>query len=119
MMMLTYSGSFESLKKMSAPDICGLLSNAYDNAIESCTLQKDAFIRTEVNTTRNYTVIQITNSISKKVRIQNNSMATTKDDKTTHGYGTIIMKRIAHKYGGNCTFTSTQNEFKVKIVLLT
>lgn len=115
----TYSGSFESLKNMTAPDICGLLSNAYDNAIECCTLQKNAYIRTEVNTTRNYTVIQITNSVSKKVRIQNNSMATTKDDKTSHGYGTVIMKRIAHKYGGSCTFSSTQNEFKVKIVLLT
>lgn len=115
----TYSGSFESLKKMSAPDICGLLSNAYDNAIECCTLQKDAYIRTEVNTTPNYTVIQITNSIAKKVRIQNNSIATTKDDKTTHGYGTVIMKRIAHKYGGSCTFSSTKDEFKVKIVLLT
>ena len=115
----TFTGALDTLEKVDAPDICGLLSNAYDNALEACQGVQDAYIHTEVQTTRNYTVIYISNSTREKVRIRNNSLATTKADKHTHGYGTSIMKRIAHKYNGSCTFHYEENVFRVKIVLLT
>jgi len=113
-----FSGSLENLSMMEAPDICGLFANAYDNAIEACLSQTNAFIDTQVSSTRNYTVIQITNSINKKIAIRSNNVATTKADKSSHGYGIDIMKRIANKYNGNCTLHSTDNTFTVKIVLL-
>ena len=113
-----FSGSLENLSMMDAPDICGLFANAYDNAIEACLSQSNAFINTQVSSTRNYTVIQITNSIHKKIAIRSNNIATTKADKYSHGYGIDIMKRIANKYNGNCTLHSNENEFTVKIVLL-
>lgn len=115
----TFSGSLEHLSSMDAPDICGLLANAYDNAIEACLSQSNAYIRTEVSTTRNYTVIQITNSVTGKVPIRSNRIATTKQDKQSHGYGIDIMNRIAHKYNGSCTLRSSDKELTVKIVLLT
>lgn len=115
----TFEGSLPDLQNMTAPDICGLFSNAYDNAIEACLSQKDAYIHTKANTTRNYTVIQITNSIEKKVPIRGNRIPTTKGDKKSHGYGIEIMKQIAKKYGGSCSLHSTDTEFEVKIVLLT
>lgn len=115
----TFEGSLNGLKNMAAPDICGLLSNAYNNAIEACLPQKDAYIHTKVNTTRNYTVIQIVNSIEKKVAIRGNRIPTTKGDKKSHGYGIEIMTQIAKKYGGSCSLHSSDTEFEVKIVLLT
>lgn len=115
----TFTGALDTLEKIEAPDICGLLSNAYDNAIEACQDLADAYIHTEVQTTRNYTVIYISNSTKEKVRIRNNCLTTTKADKHNHGYGTSIMKRIARKYNGNCTFHYEENVFRVKIVLLT
>lgn len=115
----TFSGSLSSLDKLEAPEICGLLSNAYDNAIEACLTQEHAYIRTQARTTRNYTVILITNSVTRKVSVQGTSIPTTKKDASSHGYGMEIMKRIARKYGGSCSFHCSQNEFEVKIVLLT
>lgn len=113
-----FSGSLENLSMMDAPDICGLFANAYDNAIEACLSQANAFINTQVSSTRNYTVIQITNSINKKIAIRSNSVATTKRDKSAHGYGIDIMKRIANKYNGTCSLHSNEHHFTVKIVLL-
>lgn len=114
-----FSGSLENLRMMDAPDICGLLANAYDNAIEACMGQDKAYIRTKVNTTRNYTVIEIVNSTKGKVPVRGNSVATTKKDRKSHGYGIEIMKQIAGRYHGDCSIHCDGKEFAVKIVLLT
>lgn len=114
----TFSGSLEQLAAMAAPDICGLLANAYDNAIEACLSQKSPFIRTAVSSTRNHTVIQIDNSVSHRVPVRGNQIPTSKKDKLSHGYGIHIMKRIALKYDGSCQFHSDDEMFTVKITLL-
>lgn len=114
-----FSGALNNLNALAAPDICGLLGNAYDNAIEACCRQSNAYIRTAVNATCNYTVIRIVNSVEKKVPIRGNHAATAKKDKEHHGYGMDIMKQIARKYNGSCTFDCDEREFTVKITLLT
>lgn len=114
-----FNGTLEALKKLEAPDICGLLSNAYDNALDACASIPNAYIRTRVSTTPNYTVIQITNPVLEKVHIRNNRVGTTKKEPHDHGYGMEIMKRIARKYHGECLFECTDTEFEVKIRLLT
>lgn len=114
----TFTGALTGLEHMTAPDICGLFSNAYDNAIEACLPQTGAYIHTTINTTRNYTVVQIVNSVEKKVVIRSNSAATTKKDRKSHGYGIDIMKRIAYKYNGSCSLHCDNGEFTVKITLL-
>jgi len=113
----TFNGSLEHLSTMDGPDICGLLANAYDNAIEACLPQHEPYIHTKVFTSRNYTAIQITNSVDKKVPIHDNQIASTKGEKESHGYGIKIMKQIAHKYGGKCTLHCNDKELTVKIVL--
>lgn len=117
--LFEFTGSLEALKKLDPPDICGLLSNAYDNALEACASIPSAYIRTRVTNTPNYIVIQITNPVIRKVTIHNNRISTTKKEIHSHGYGTDIMKRIASKYKGNCTFECTNEEFTTKIRLLT
>lgn len=114
----SFEGSLQHLQGMAAPDICGLFANAYDNAIEACIPLPDAYIHTKVHTTSNYTVIKISNPVSKKIFIRNNSIATTKKDMSFHGYGIDIMKRIAGKYKGSLTLKCDEKEFTVKIVLL-
>lgn len=115
----TFTGALSGFDALDAPDICSLLSNAYDNAIEACMSQENAYIRTTVHTTPNHTAIQIVNSVSKKVSIRNNRAASSKRDKAAHGYGIDIMRRIAYKYGGSCTLHCDKREFTVKIVVLT
>ena len=115
----TFTGTLFGLNTMSDPDICGLLANAYDNAIEACASQEHAYIHTKANSTKHHTYIEICNSIPKKVKINHNCLKTTKGDKYNHGYGIEIMKQIAHKYHGNCNITSSHTEFIVTITLLT
>lgn len=113
-----FSGSMENLKTMDAPDICGLLGNAYDNAIEACLGQAGAYIRTRVNATRNYTAIEIVNPVKGKVSVQGGRASSTKKDKKNHGYGIEIMRQIAGRYHGSCAIHCDGREFTVKILLL-
>ncbi|MCI5621565.1 MAG: GHKL domain-containing protein [Lachnospiraceae bacterium] len=115
----SFQGNFSSLEHMDGPDICGLLANAYDNAIEACLGQENAYIRTSAAATKNYITIEIRNSVAKKIRISNNRVTTTKADRNAHGYGLEIMKRIAGKYHGKCAFFCSDTEFSVTIFLLT
>ncbi len=114
-----FSGALNKLNALTAPDICGLLANAYDNAIEACLGQTQGYIRTRVNPTRNYTVIEIVNSVEGKVPVRGNSVTTTKKDKKAHGYGIKIMTQIARRYNGNCEICCDGKEFQLKLVLLT
>ena len=104
---------------MSDPDVCGLLANAYDNAIEACISQEHAYIHTKANSTKNHTFIEIRNSIPKRIKIHHNSLKTTKGDKYNHGYGLEIMKQIAHKYHGSCEISSSNTEFTLIFKLIT
>lgn len=115
----TFEGSLSGLSALSEPDICGLLSNAYDNAMDACLAQEHAYIHTLANSTTHHTYIKIRNSIPKKIRIRHNHLQTTKTDKQSHGYGIEIMKQIAHKYHGSCNISSTDTEFIVEIMLVT
>lgn len=115
----SFSGSLSGFDALEAPDICSLLSNAYDNAIEACRFQENAYIRTMVHTTRNYTTVQIVNPVLRKVSVQGGRVSSTKKDKKAHGYGIDIMKRIASKYNGSCTVHCDKQEFTVKISVLT
>ncbi|MCM1193836.1 MAG: GHKL domain-containing protein [Butyrivibrio sp.] len=114
-----FSGNLENLRGMAATDLCGLLANAYDNAIEACMTQTERYIRTRVSTTRNYTVIEIVNPVEKKVSVRGNSIPTGKKNKKDHGYGIEIMKQIAGKYNGSCTMRCDGREFCLKLALLT
>lgn len=114
-----FSGTLKNLSVMAAPDICGLLANAYDNAIEACLAQPERYIRTKVSATRNYTVIEIVNPVQKKVSVRGNGLSTTKKDRKAHGYGIEIMKQIAGRYNGSCAIHCDGKEFCLKIVLLT
>lgn len=115
----TFEGTLAHLDTMTEPDICGLLANAYDNAIEACLTQEQAYIHTKAHTTRNHTYIEIRNSIPKKIKIRSNQIKTTKEDKYNHGYGIEIMKQIANKYHGSCEISSSSTEFILTIKLIT
>ncbi len=115
----SFNGVLSGFDALEAPDICSLLGNAYDNAIDACRRQQNAYIRTTVHTTPNYTSVRIVNPVLRRVSIQGGRVSSTKRDKRNHGYGIDIMKRIADKYSGSCTLHCDKQEFTVNISVLT
>ena len=102
-------------------DICTLLGNLLDNAIEAC-LKVDndkRYISLWIMPTVGTMSIIIENSVSDKVEIVRNTVAlrTTKSNKRLHGIGLESVKSIVEKYDGEIALSCTENVFSVDIFM--
>ena len=80
-------------------DLCIILGNLFDNAIDSCMkFDGERFIRIYIDTLKNQLYISITNPASNIKRV-GKSFATTKN-KDAHGFGLMRIDRVVDKYNG-------------------
>ena len=101
-------------------DICVLLGNALDNAIEACEKIKSVdtlTIDVSSNCNSGFMFLSITNPVCEKVNISNNHITTTKENKTLHGFGLYSLHSVVKKYDGNVELKSTDDSFTVNIDL--
>lgn len=94
-------------------DICTILSNALDNAIEACVkLQnpKDRYINVKINTD-NGIFISVSNPSTEEPKKLAGIITTTKADKDNHGLGLKSIKRTVDKHGGDMLIKYENNVF--------
>lgn len=102
---------------VSEMDLCILLANIFDNAIEACYKQKNSDIHFEMNNRKNYLCIFLKNSVSKSVLGENPKLFTTKADKTIHGLGTQSVKNIIENNNGIVDYSEENEYFCCRIML--
>ncbi len=110
--------------KLSFPDddLCSLISNMMDNAIEESVRMKEAGkeygIRVEIYPRESYLFLRCLNRTDlDRIKKGEKGLRTTKKDITQHGYGTQIIERIAEKYNGCAEFGLEDGQFVVKVIL--
>ncbi len=81
-------------------DICVLLSNLLDNAIEASMLIKSPKIELSITNNGNYLCILVRNKIENSVLNKNSELHTTKKDTAAHGFGIYSVSQIVEKYDG-------------------
>ncbi len=105
---------------ISAVDICIILANALDNAIEACEKIADSsskIITVNCDYLKCIQLICITNSIAENIVIHNNNIETSKSDKSNHGIGLYNIRKTVEKYNGEFDITCEDNIFKLDIAL--
>lgn len=99
-------------------DLCIILSNAIDNAVEACRLcSGDKIINVYSGFKHGYFVFKIKNptvNINADGRI-----TTTKSDKINHGFGLANIKRTVKKYDGHVSTSCENNIFILDITVPT
>ena len=101
-------------------DLCVLLGNTLDNAIEACQkLPQDSVkaITVKCNCSSGFLFLSICNPIADKVTIMDNRIATTKKDTLLHGFGIQSMHNVAKKYDGSVKLNADNGFFTVNIDL--
>lgn len=82
-------------------DMCSLLGNIFDNAIEACRKVKEASeIFVDIHQRKGYINIIIKNTIQSPVLKDNPELRTTKRQKDIHGYGIKAVKDIVERHNG-------------------
>ncbi len=101
-------------------DICTIFGNALDNAIEACyqTNNNDKTIKIKIQENANTVHICITNPVNKPIKIINNSIYTSKNDKVNHGLGLYSIKKSVKKYNGKVSIECKDNIFSISILLI-
>ncbi|MDE6839542.1 MAG: GHKL domain-containing protein [Oscillospiraceae bacterium] len=107
----------------SEDDLCALLSNLLDNAIEECARllragQRDVSLRLEIYPQKSYLFVLCRNTTSRTELARfRRGLRTTKGDDRLHGYGTRIISKIAEKYNGCAEFGLSDGMFVAKLLL--
>ena len=108
------------IDKIEPTDICIILGNSLDNAIEAIekiTDNREKIISVSSDIGNGYMFLKIENPVNEKVDISGNHITTTKEDKSLHGFGIFSLKEAIKKYNGKLSFASTNDKFTASIDL--
>ena len=120
--LTTISASYNSDICIRNIDVCVILANLFDNAIEACEKVDEVqqrFINFNISSVGTMVVIKIENSYNYELSIKLNDgvLATTKTAIDTHGYGLKIVNSIVEKYDGVLETTYDDNKFSVYVLI--
>ena len=85
---------------MESNDLCAILLNLLDNAIEAGDGIENPDIQVTMMEQKNYLSITVRNRIDRDVLTENPALHTTKEDAANHGIGLRIIHSIVEKYNG-------------------
>ena len=79
-------------------DLCALLGNALDNAMDGAEQSQDKRISVRCRVERGLFMLRVENAVDGTLEPD---LATTKSDRSAHGFGLAGMREIAERYGGS------------------
>lgn len=94
---------------MSDVELCSVLGNLLDNAVEACGALPEAerFMRVYIGTLKGQFYLSVQNAAGQVRREKGVYLSTKESAGKRHGYGLLRIDRIARKYGG---YVNRQNE---------
>ena len=101
-------------------DLCSLLTNLIDNALEAIQRQNIAngVVEVGINQKNSALYLCVLNPVDEQLgRETLLSLKTTKKDKTMHGYGVRIVDSIVQKYNGQISRSIENGKYRVDIML--
>lgn len=114
-------GDFElSLPKelpVSDVDLCSLLGNALDNAMEAAQKTEDKRISVRARADKGMLMLRVENALAAPPVRGKNGFDTTKKDKKNHGFGLAGMRSIAGRYGGSLDTRAENGRFELVVYL--
>lgn len=107
-----------SLDNVAEMDLCIVLFNLFDNAIEaSGKVNGDRLIKLDIFQKKSYLVVRIQNTVDGNVLADNPELKTTKKDNKNHGVGLNTIKDIVKRYNGIFETEEENNMFQVDVWL--
>lgn len=117
---LDFSGAVPT-EGISNADLCIIMANAIDNAIEACgkdTSDEAKVIKIDADFKQGFFFFRAVNPVFEEVQFKGkNRVVTSKTDKDKHGFGVANIVRTAEKYGGTAEISADNGEFAIEVQL--
>ncbi len=116
----TEEGALPRKIRVEEYDLCIILSNLLRNAIEAAEQvgeSSERYIKLLVGSYEETLYLAVKNSVANEVKIENNRLYTTKEDKKNHGIGSENVARALEKYGGIVNYQCDGKCFTAEICM--
>ena len=107
----------EELPKIDETDLCVILANLLDNAIEAASKEEKRQIRLSMEIIGNYFRIVVQNQIAESVLKNNKKLGTTKKNQKIHGFGLQSVEDAVERNDGMSNFSEENGWFVADIML--
>lgn len=116
---LTYEIGVTEYPGIEELDLCGILGNLLDNALEATVKIETGLRRININVwgDKKKIMIIVRNTVNTACDTKNGILITSKEDKKSHGLGVKIINELAEKYGGGFSWSVKENEFQANVLL--
>lgn len=97
-------------------DLCVVLGNLLDNAVEASKkvrVAQDRHIRIQIRSNKSALLISVRNHVDREV----SDLSTRKASPGYHGFGLVNIERICEKYGGHMTIESANHMFNNMVMI--
>ena len=99
-------------------DLCTILANALDNAVEASKLVGNAVISVHAVQDSAVFMLTVSNPTLHPVEIKNNTVKTAKLDSMNHGLGIGSIRSAAKKYNGEVNLKYENGYFTVEVMMI-
>ncbi len=110
----------DSLNDIDMLDLCAILTNSFDNAIEACKLCKGKrYIRVKTIKNEASLIVSFKNAYEvEPVKSEKGNFITLKKNKGEHGVGMQSVKMAAQKYNGNVEISINQKKKEFLLIIM-
>ncbi len=98
-------------------EVCTLLGNLLDNALEAARKSADKWVNAAIWRERDLLILTVENSLAVLPRQNGSLFFTSKPDKRHHGIGLRNVERVVRKYDGRLKFQVNPKHFRVEAIL--
>lgn len=105
--------------KVSEIDLCVMIGNLLDNAMEACLRQPEEehrFIRVFIGVLKNQLYISVSNSVGGEIKKSGKTYLSSKNSET-HGFGLMRIDRLVSKYDGYVNRQNEEGAFATEVML--
>ena len=109
-----------SLSQIAPIDLCAVLGNQVENALDACKKIPDSqrrFIQVSIHQNKGFVVIQVTNSAYRNPFTADGRLVTNKEDPEFHGLGLKSIQDTVDKYNGYLTNYYEDHRFQSEALL--
>lgn len=96
-------------------DLCALLGNALDNAVEATSEAVNKRILLRARADKGTLMLRLENTFSRSPQKYGDVFITAKKDSVMHGLGVAGMREIARRHGGVCEMDYTESVFRLLV----